>query len=38
MYYSMITPEEERKVKQEEKERERSWDILKNIIIDNRRR
>jgi hypothetical protein len=39
IYYSIITPEEEEKAKQEEKEKEeRSWDILKNIIIDNRRR
>jgi hypothetical protein len=39
IYYSIITPEEERKAKQEEKEKEeRSWDILKNIIIDNHRR
>ena len=39
IYYSITTPEEEKKAKQEEKEKEeRSWDILKNIIIDNRRR
>lgn len=38
IYYSIITPEEEKKAKQEEKEEEkRSWNILKNIIIDNRR-
>ena len=39
IYYSIITPEEEKKAKQEEKEKEeRSWDILKNIIIDDRQR
>jgi hypothetical protein len=39
IYYSITTPEEEKKAKQEEKEEEeRSWDILKNIIIDNRHR
>ena len=38
IYYSITTPEEEEKAKQEEKEKEeRSWDMLKNIIIDNRR-
>jgi hypothetical protein len=39
IYYSVITPEEEKKAEQEEKEKEeRSWDILKNIVIDRRRR
>lgn len=39
IYYSITTPEEEEKAKQEEKEKEeKSWDILKNIIIDHRRR
>jgi hypothetical protein len=39
IYYSIITPEEEEKAKQEEKEKEeRSWDILRNVIIDDRRR
>jgi hypothetical protein len=39
IYYSIITPEEEEKSKREEKENEeKSWDVLKNIIIDHRRR
>jgi hypothetical protein len=39
IYYSIITPEEEKEAKQEEKEKEeRSWDLLKNIMIDNHRR
>jgi len=39
VYYSVTTPEEEKEARQEEKEKEdRSWDILKNIIIDQRRR
>jgi hypothetical protein len=39
IYYSIITPEEEKKAEQEEKEKEeKSWDILKNIIIDHHRR
>jgi hypothetical protein len=39
IYYSVITPEEEKKAEQEEKEKEeRSWDVLKNIIIDHHRR
>jgi hypothetical protein len=39
IYYSTITPEEEEKTKREEKEKEeKSWDLLKNIIIDHRRR
>ncbi len=39
LYYSIPTPAEEEKAKQEEKEKEeKSWNILKNIIIDHRRR
>lgn len=39
IYYSIITPEEEEKARQEEKEKEdRSLDGLRNIIIDIRRR
>ena len=39
LYYSITTPEEEEKARQEEKEKEeKSWDILKNIMIDHRRR
>lgn len=39
IYYSITTREEEEKARQEEKEKEeKSWDILKNIIIDHRRR
>ena len=38
VYYSIVTPEEEKKKQEEEKEKqEKSWDALKNIIIDNRR-
>jgi hypothetical protein len=38
VYYSIVTPEEEKKTQEEEKEKqEKSWDALKNIIIDNRR-
>ena len=39
IYYSVVTPEEEAKTKEEEKEKtDQSWDILKNVIIDNRSR
>jgi hypothetical protein len=38
-YYSITTNEEEAEHRKEEKEKvERSWEMLKNIIIDNRRR
>jgi hypothetical protein len=38
IYYSIVTPEEEKKTQEEEKEKQdKSWDTLKNIIIDNRR-
>lgn len=37
IYYSITTPEEEMRSRQEEKEKEeKSWDMLKNIIIDPR--
>ncbi len=37
IYYSITTPEEEKRARQEEKEKEeKSWDMLKNIIIDPR--
>ena len=37
MYYSVTTPEEEKKAQQEEKEKlDKSWDMLRNIIIDRR--
>ena len=39
VYYSVTTPEEEKKARQEEKEKEeKSWEILRNIIIDRRTR
>jgi hypothetical protein len=39
VYYSVTTPEEEEKTRQEEKEKEeRSWEILRNIIINRRTR
>ena len=38
-YYSITTPEEEARAKQEEKESaDRSWEMLRNIIIDRRNR
>ena len=38
-YYSVTTSEEERKVQQEEQEKmENAMEILRNIIIDDRRR
>ena len=38
VYYSIVTPEEEKKKEEEEKDKkDKSWDALKNIIIDNRR-
>jgi hypothetical protein len=37
LYYSVTTPEEEKKTQQEEKEKEdKSWEMLRNIIIDRR--
>jgi len=37
VYYSITTPEEERKAREEEREKEeKSWDVLRNIIIDPR--
>jgi len=37
IYYSITTPEEEKRARQEEKEKEeKSWDMLRNIIIDPR--
>ena len=39
VYYSITTPEEERKNREEEKEKaDRSWEMLNNIIIDRRSR
>ena len=39
VYYSVTTPEEEKKARQEEKEKEeKSWEMLRNIIIDRRTR
>ena len=39
VYYSVTTPEEENKARQEEKEKEeKSWEMLRNIIIDRRTR
>jgi hypothetical protein len=39
IYYSIITPEEEEKSEQEEREkREKSWEMLKNVIIDDRKK
>ena len=39
IYYSIVTPEEENRAKKEEKEKEdKSWDMLRNIIIDQRTR
>lgn len=39
VYYSVTTPEEEKKTRQEEKEKEdKSWEMLRNIIIDRRTR
>jgi len=38
IYYSTVTPEEEKIKQEEEKEKQdKSWDALKNIIIDKRR-
>lgn len=38
-YYSITTPEEEKKARQEEKDKsDKSWDVLKNVIIDRRNR
>ncbi len=38
IYYSVVTPEEEAKQKNEEKEKlDKSLDVLRNIIIDGRR-
>ena len=38
IYYSIVTPEEEKIKQEEEKEKQdKSWDALKNIIIDKRR-
>jgi hypothetical protein len=38
-YFSVTTPEEERKVRQEEQQKmENALEILRNIIIDDRRR
>jgi hypothetical protein len=38
IYFSVSTPEEEKKAGQEEKEKlEKSWDVLKNIVIDRRK-
>lgn len=38
IYYSIVTPEEEKRKQDEEKQKQdKSWDTLKNIIIDNRR-
>jgi hypothetical protein len=37
IYYSIITPEEESQRSKEEKEKsDRSWEMLKNVIIDKR--
>ncbi len=37
IYYSITTPEEEIKARQEEKEKEdKSWNMLNNIILDQR--
>jgi hypothetical protein len=39
VYYSITTPDEERKIQEEEKEKaDKSWDVLRNIIIDQRSR
>jgi hypothetical protein len=39
VYYSVTTPEEEKKAREEEKEKEeKSWEMLRNIIIDRRTR
>lgn len=39
VYYSVTTPEEEKKTQQEEKEKaDKSWEVLRNIIIDQRAR
>jgi len=39
VYYSVTTPQEEEKTRQEEKEKEeKSWEMLRNIIIDRRTR
>jgi len=39
VFYSVTTPEEERKNREEEKEKnERSWEMLRNIILDRRSR
>lgn len=39
IYFSVTTPEEERKREQEEKEKvDRSWEMLRKVIIDDRRR
>jgi len=39
IYYSVTTPEEEEESRREEKEKEeKSWEVLRNIIIDRRTR
>jgi hypothetical protein len=39
VYYSIATPEEEKKSREEEKEKaDKSWEMLNNIIIDRRSR
>jgi hypothetical protein len=39
IYYSTITPEEELQRNQEEKEKiDRSWEMLKNVILDQRKK
>ncbi len=39
LYYSTITPEEELQRNQEEKEKiDRSWELLKNVILDKRKK
>jgi len=39
IYYSIVTPEEEAKAQREEKEKvDKSWDMLKNILIDTHAR
>ncbi len=39
IYHSFITPEEEKQAEQEEKDKsDKSWDVLKNVIIDRRNR
>jgi len=39
VYYSVTTPDEDRKNQEEEKEKaDKSWEVLRNIIIDQRSR